>query len=164
MNNAKRLLTLFVTILFTTSVLSAQEPVFDPWSGKTVYRTNDGGIVVYTPTTEGSDIDVIDGEGDRTTVNCQEAPELCRDILEDAADGTPPFIPEEPTEGGEEGGTDDTAPSTQSGSQSTQIWKEYKQYSKAHKGKMYYRSKGGKWSVIKDWQGMHKLIMGGKRK
>jgi hypothetical protein len=154
------LLTLFGTFLFAISVLPAQEPVFDPWSGKTVYRTNDGGIVVYTPTLEGSEVDVITGKGDRTTVDCQEAPETCKDVLKDAADGTPPFIPEEPTEGGEEGGGE---ASTQSGSQSTQIWKEFKQYSKANKGKMYYRSKSGKWYVIKDWQGMHKLIMGGRR-
>jgi len=164
MKDQLRLITLFVTVIMATSVLSAQGPVFDPLSGKTVYRTNDGGIVVYTPTTGGSEIDVINGEGGRTTVDCSTAPEQCRDILEDAADGTPPFMPEEPAEGGDDTGGDEPAPSTQSGSQSTQFFKEFKSYSKANRGKMYYRSKSGKWSVIKDWKAMHKAIMGNYRK
>jgi len=93
------------------------------------------------------------------TVDCAVNPSLCRGALEDAADGTTPDLPEEPSEGGDDKEPDDEEPSTESGPPTMQIFKEYKSYSKQNKGKMYFRSKSGKWSVVKDWQTMQKKIL-----
>jgi len=150
-------LTLSLFVLFCTLTdLSAQgptigNPIYDKETGKTAYRTSDDGIIVYTPTSGGSEIDVINGKGKMTTIDCEKNPDLCKDVLEDGRGGTPPELPEE--------GKDHPKPTTASGPSSMQVWKEYKSYSKRNKGKMYFRSKSGKWSVIEDWQTMHKNIL-----
>ena len=157
------------------SNLSAQigptigNPMYDPVSGKTVYRTSDGGIVQYGPTTTGSEVTVIKGGGGSTVIDCTTNPALCRDILRDGADGIPPTIPPADSPGpgdgsGDGSGSGGDPESTSLSGPSAQVWKEYKNYSKQHKGKMYFRSDSGKWSVVEDWKTMHKKVLASIKK
>lgn len=58
--------------------------VYDPDSGATVYPQKDGGVVVYTPTPEGSTVTVCDANMECYEINCQDDPKGCTDALEDA--------------------------------------------------------------------------------
>lgn len=58
--------------------------VYDPDSGATAYPQKDGGVVVYTPTSDGSIVTVCDAEDNCYEINCRVNPKGCREALEDA--------------------------------------------------------------------------------
>lgn len=157
MKNLINIFTILV-LLCTLSDLSAQ--VYLPGFGTTVYKTVDGNLVLYQPTTTGSEIVVIGGNGvDKGTIDCTLNPSLCRGALEDADAGNTPDLPDEPAGGGDDEKPDDEESTNQSGPSSMQVYKEYRGYAKQNKGRMYHRSKSGKWNVVKDRQTMHKKIL-----
>ncbi|MBK8501180.1 MAG: hypothetical protein IPL46_02665 [Saprospiraceae bacterium] len=143
-----------LVLVFGLAWMNAQnEGTYNPGNGTTIWPLPGGDVVVYD--SRSSDVHVCrhtgtDGPCERT--DCNEDEEGCVEILEDASEGkTPP-----PPDDGDDSGGD-------SGSESTQamqnIISEFHKFRKGKEGRIFFRSKEGKWVIIKDVKTWNRRVL-----
>ena len=127
------------------------EGQYDPNNGTTVWHLPGGDVVIYD-SDGGSNVYVCRNDGqagpcERT--DCNEDEKGCAEILEDASDGkTPP-----PKEDGD---------SAEESTQALQnILAGFNQFRKSKNGKVFFRTKAGRWIVIRDTKTWNRRVRAG---
>jgi hypothetical protein len=128
-------------VLGLTSINAQNEGQYDPDHGTTIWHLPGGDVVIYD-SDGGSTVNVCRNDGQAgpcEQTDCTEDEKGCRDILEDASEGkTPP-----PNDDGDDSGGEST--------QALQnVLSEFNKFRKGKQGRVFFRSKAGKWLVIKE--------------
>lgn len=145
---------LWGVFFLTAAAVDAQnEGEYNPDNGTTVWHLPGGDVVIYD-SDGGSNVHVCRNDGqagpcERT--DCNEDEKGCAEILEDASDGkTPP-----PKEDGDSAGE-----STQA---LQNIITEFNQFRRGKNGRVFFRTRAGKWIMIRDTKTWKRRVLNSLR-